>query len=56
MRGAPKLVAGTNVGRVRAYRALLDAGFRTFMNGIAIMRPATPGYNVPDSFVIDDRR
>jgi len=56
MRGAPKLIAGTNVGRERAYHMLLEAGFRTFMNGIAMMRPATPGYNVPGAFVIDDWR
>ena len=55
-RGAPKIVAGTNVGRAGAYRALLDAGYRTFMNGIAMLRPDDPGYNVPEAFVIDDWR
>ena len=55
-RGAPKIVAGTNVGRAGAYRALLEAGYRTFMNGIAMLRPDDPGYNVPEAFVIDDWR
>lgn len=55
-RGAPKIVAGTNVGRAGAYRILLEAGFRTFMNGIAMLRPDVPGYNVPGAFVIDDWR
>lgn len=56
LRGSPKTVAGTNVGRAGAYRTLLDAGYRTFMNGIAMLRPDGPGYNVPEAFVIDDWR
>ena len=55
-RGAPKIVAGTNVGRAGAYRSLLEAGYRTFMNGIAMLRPDDPGYNLPEAFVIDDWR
>lgn len=54
--GARRVVAGTNVGRAGAYRVLRDRGFRTDMNGIAMFRPATDGYNADRSFVIDDWR
>lgn len=55
-RGAERLVAGTNTGRAGAYDAMQAAGFRTDMNGVAMMRPATDGYNGPDVFAIDDWR
>lgn len=55
-RGAPRLVCGTNTGRIAVYRIMLDAGFRTFMNGIAMLRPGSSGYNVPEAYVIDDWR
>lgn len=55
-RGVARLVAGTNTGRRECYEALLAAGFRTWMNGIAMIRPAGPGYNMPGMFVIDDWR
>lgn len=55
-RGVTRLVAGTNTGRRECYEALLGAGFRTWMNGIAMLRPDGPGYNRPGNFVIDDWR
>ena len=55
-RGAPEIVAGTNSGRAGAYGALRRAGYRTFMNGIAMLRPDTDGYNRPDRYVIGDWR
>jgi predicted N-acetyltransferase YhbS len=55
-RGAPKVHAGTNVGRAGAYQLMLRAGFRTWMNGIIMNRPDTPGYNRGDVFAIDDWR
>jgi GNAT superfamily N-acetyltransferase len=55
-RGAALLVAGTSSGRSEAYDAMHAAGFRTIMNGIAMMRPVTDGYNRPGIFVIDDWR
>jgi len=51
-----KMFAGTNAGRSEAYRIMQEAGFRTEMNGIAMMRPAVEGYNHPEKFVIDDWR
>jgi hypothetical protein len=35
---------------------MLRAGFRTWMNGIIMNRPDTPGYNRGDVFAIDDWR
>ena len=35
---------------------MLDAGYRTVMNGIAMTRPDNEGYNRPGAFVIDDWR
>lgn len=55
-RGVATLVAGTNTGRTEAYRLMKEYGFRTAMNGIAMFRPATDGYNRPDALVIDDWR
>lgn len=55
-RGAPKVHAGTNVGRAGAYRQMLRAGFRTWMNGIIMNRPDDPGYNRPEVFAVDDWR
>lgn len=55
-RGVARLVAGTNTGRTEAYEIMLDYGFRTWMNGIAMLRPDRPGYNRPGVYVIDDWR
>jgi hypothetical protein len=35
---------------------MLQNGYRTWMNGIIMNRPDTPGYNRPDVFAIDDWR
>jgi hypothetical protein len=48
--------AGVNTARHRAYRIMLDRGFRTILEGVAMLRPNEPGYNRPDCFVIDDLR
>jgi len=55
-RGVGRLVAGTNTGRCECYRAMLQAGFRSWMNGIAMFRPEGDGYNRPGVYVIDDWR
>jgi predicted N-acetyltransferase YhbS len=54
--GAATLVAGTNTGRRDAYALMQEAGFRTTMNGIAMIRPDGEGYNRPGIFAIDDWR
>lgn len=55
-RGLSNLVAGVNTGRHQAYRKLLERGFRTATQGVAMQRPNEPGYNRPDVYLIDDWR
>ena len=55
-RGVARLVAGTNAGRSECYEAMIDAGFRAWMNGVAMVRPNEPGFNRPGVFAIDDWR
>jgi GNAT superfamily N-acetyltransferase len=54
--GATTLTAGVNLARLNAYREMLQAGFRTTTQGVAMHRDADPGYNRPDVFLIDDWR
>jgi len=53
---ATTLVAGVNLARLEAYREMLQAGFRTTTQGVAMQRNGDPGYNRPDVFVMDDWR
>jgi GNAT superfamily N-acetyltransferase len=55
-RGAEKLAAGVNLARLEAYREMLQAGFRTTMQGVAMQRNADPGYNRSEVYLIDDWR
>ena len=55
-RGTTDLVAGINTARHPAYRRMVERGFRTFLEGVAMQRPNEAGYNRPDCFVIDDWR
>ncbi len=55
-RGAGTLVAGMNLARHDAYREMLQSGFRTTTQGVAMERNGAPGYNRPDVFLIDDWR
>jgi GNAT superfamily N-acetyltransferase len=54
--GLERLEAGVNLGRSRAYRTMLQQGFRTAIQGVALQRPDAPGYNRPDVFAVDDWR
>jgi len=54
--GAPEIAAGANSGRTQAYHLMKEAGYRTTMNGVIMMRPDLSGYNRADSLVIDDWR
>jgi GNAT superfamily N-acetyltransferase len=56
LRGAEQLIAGINTAREPAYRAMLAAGFRTFVQGVAMHRDNRPAFSHPDAFVIDDWR
>lgn len=55
-KGSTSLVAGVNTARYPAYRAMVERGFRTLFNGVAMQRPNEAGFNRPDCFVIDDWR
>lgn len=54
--GAARLAAGVNTARHEAYRMMLEHGFRTDIQGIAMHRPNETGYSRPGVFVIDDWR
>jgi len=55
-RGLKRLEAGVNLARSRAYRSMLQQGFRTAMQGVAMQRADSPGFNRPDVFIADDWR
>jgi predicted N-acetyltransferase YhbS len=50
------VLAGVNAGRENAWRAMTSAGFRTEIQGIAMLKGDAQGYNRPDVFVLDDWR
>ncbi|MBF6024606.1 GNAT family N-acetyltransferase [Lysobacter niastensis] len=54
--GATRLLAGVNTSRFEAYRQMLARGFKTQLQGVAMLKGNAPGYNLPDRFVIDDWR
>jgi len=51
-----RLVAGVNTARHEAYRHMLERGFRTDLQGVAMQRRNEVGYNRPGIYVIDDWR
>lgn len=53
---AVRLVAGVNTGRHSAYRRMIELGFRTDMQGIAMQRRNELGYNRAEVYLIDDWR
>jgi GNAT superfamily N-acetyltransferase len=54
--GMPNLLAGVNMARHEAYRLLIDRGFRTAIQGVAMHRDNDPGYCRAGVYVIDDWR
>jgi len=50
------LMAGVNLGREEAYRAMLASGFKTQIQGVTMHRPNEPGYSRPGLYVLDDWR
>jgi GNAT superfamily N-acetyltransferase len=54
--GMTTVVAGVNLAREEAYRAMLGRGFRTQFQGVAMHRPNEGGYSRPGLFVLDDWR
>ena len=54
--GATRLVAGVNLAREQAYRALLELGFRTDFVGVAMQSGNEAAFNRPDVLALDDWR
>jgi GNAT superfamily N-acetyltransferase len=54
--GMPKVLAGVNMARHEAYRHLVDRGFRTVIQGVAMHRHNDPAYCRPGVYIIDDWR
>ena len=50
------LEAGVNLAREDAFRRMRSHGYRAMMNGVALQRPHTAGFNRADAYVIDDWR
>ena len=55
-KGLSRLAAGVNMARHEAYGRMLERGFRTDFQGVAMQRPNEPGYNQPGVYVMDDWR
>jgi len=55
-RGLKQVEAGVNIAHIDAYRAMLKAGYRSFIQGVLMHRDNDSGYARPDVFVIDDWR
>ena len=55
-RGATQLSAGVNLGRMSAYRLMIEHGFRATMQGVAMHRPWVEAYDRSDIFALDDWR
>lgn len=53
---AVRLVCGVNTGRHNAYRRMIELGFRTDIQGVAMHRPNEAGYNREEVYLIDDWR
>jgi GNAT superfamily N-acetyltransferase len=54
--GMPNVLAGANMARHEAYRLLVDRGYRTAIQGVAMHKGNDPGYCRPGAYVIDDWR
>ena len=55
-RSLQRVETGVNIARAEAYKSLLDAGYRSFTQGVAMLRPDRPAFNRPGVFVLDDWR
>ena len=52
----PRMDAGVNLNRSKAYRQMLASGFRSQVQGVAMHKPNSPAYNNEGVFLIDDWR
>jgi GNAT superfamily N-acetyltransferase len=55
-RGVARMNAGVNLARHEAYRALLDRGYRTMLQGVAMELANRTAYNRAGIYLIDDWR
>lgn len=55
-RGLQRMEAGVNLNRGGAYRQMLQRGFRTERQGVAMHKPDSAAYNRPDIYLMDDWR
>jgi predicted N-acetyltransferase YhbS len=55
-RGLGRLVVGVATANRAPYRRLLESGFRTEIQGVAMHRPDDPGFHLPDAWVLGDWR
>jgi hypothetical protein len=55
-RGATQISAGVNLGRMDAYRLMIELGFRAGLQGVAMHRPWIEAYDRRDVFALDDWR
>src|SRR5687768_14275385 len=55
-KGLHKIVAGVNTSRHEAYQHMLNGGFQTEFQGVAMVRPNEQGYNRAGIYLIDDWR
>lgn len=51
-----EIEAGVNLTRQDAFERMRARGYRVIMQGLAMQRPHTEGFNRPDAWVIDDWR
>lgn len=54
--GMKTVLAGVNLAREEAYRAMKALGFRTQFQGVAMHRDNHPGFGRPGAWVLDDWR
>ena len=55
-KGMSRLMAGINMARHRAYKKMLERGFKIDILGISMHRPNESGYSRSEVFIIDDWR
>lgn len=55
-RGLSTMTAGVNLARHEAYRALLESGYRTVLQGVQMTRDNEPGYSREGAYLLDDWR
>lgn len=55
-RGVARMEVGVNTARSGAYRTMLELGYRSVAQGVAMHRPDRSGYCRADAWVLDDWR